>query len=161
MVKISRAEAKAQNLHYYETGTPCRRGHAAWRYTSSGGCSACIAQDTGRRGPIERRKTARSVSLTAVALRVYDSDWPLIRSTAEELTRATYPEVTLGAPLAPRNRAAGTALYTVRVPPQYVEMMCETADAMLRTHKVDVAAARAEILRTVCAMADDPAARPD
>lgn len=38
----TRAEAKARNIKRYFTGTPCRRGHTVFRYTSSGACSACM-----------------------------------------------------------------------------------------------------------------------
>lgn len=36
-----RAAARAAGLDYYMTGVPCRRGHVAQRYVSSGHCVDC------------------------------------------------------------------------------------------------------------------------
>lgn len=41
----ARAKAKAAGLNTYETGLPCKRGHIALRYTSTGNCSECLAID--------------------------------------------------------------------------------------------------------------------
>lgn len=37
----SRAEAKARGLLHYSTGNPCKRGHVAERFTSTGDCVEC------------------------------------------------------------------------------------------------------------------------
>src|ERR1700722_17436113 len=42
MQTITRAEAIAQGLSKYFTGLPCRNGHTAERYTTSGTCRECI-----------------------------------------------------------------------------------------------------------------------
>lgn len=42
---ISRAQAKASNLNRYFTGVPCRNGHVDFRYTASGACKSCIAEN--------------------------------------------------------------------------------------------------------------------
>ena len=40
-MEISRKAARALNLTIYRTGSPCFKGHAGWRYVSSGACVAC------------------------------------------------------------------------------------------------------------------------
>ena len=40
---ITRAEAKAVGSPRYNTGKPCKHGHVADRFTSSGTCSECLA----------------------------------------------------------------------------------------------------------------------
>jgi hypothetical protein len=154
MVKLSRAEAKRQGLRYYDTGRPCRRGHMAWRYTSSGGCSDCIAEDTRGGGVIERRKSSHTGALIGVTFRLYDYDWPLVRDTAAELARSVYPDTVIGKPVAPHSPAAGTSIYTVRVPAEYEQLIADTARALWNSHRIDVQARRAEILRSVVAMAE-------
>lgn len=44
MEKLSRKEAIERGSMTYFTGKPCRNGHRAYRYTSSGACSKCIAE---------------------------------------------------------------------------------------------------------------------
>lgn len=39
---LSREAAKGIGLTLFRTGEPCRRGHAAWRYVSTGNCLACL-----------------------------------------------------------------------------------------------------------------------
>ncbi len=53
---ITRADAKANGLRRYFTGTACRRGHIAQRQTSGGSCCEC-----SREG-LERKRRARGVS---------------------------------------------------------------------------------------------------
>lgn len=36
-------EAHDRKLNKYFTGVPCRKGHKAYRYVSSGACSECIS----------------------------------------------------------------------------------------------------------------------
>lgn len=38
---ISREEAARQNLTHFFTGKPCRYGHTAQRFVSTGSCTAC------------------------------------------------------------------------------------------------------------------------
>lgn len=40
----TRAEAKEKGLKRYFTGTPCRNGHVAERYSSSGRCIECVSE---------------------------------------------------------------------------------------------------------------------
>lgn len=40
-MKITRTEAKKQDIKYYFTGKPCKRGHVAKRLVSNHSCSAC------------------------------------------------------------------------------------------------------------------------
>lgn len=40
-VVIGRVDAKSLGLRVYRTGTPCHRGHTAFRYVSTGGCIEC------------------------------------------------------------------------------------------------------------------------
>lgn len=39
---MERSEARDLNLHIYNTGRPCKHGHAPERYTNSGMCVACV-----------------------------------------------------------------------------------------------------------------------
>lgn len=39
---IRHKDARANGLYLYYTGRPCRNGHDSPRYTSSGGCAACL-----------------------------------------------------------------------------------------------------------------------
>lgn len=41
---ISREDARAQELKQYFTGEPCKHGHIAPRFVSTGGCKECLAQ---------------------------------------------------------------------------------------------------------------------
>ena len=41
---MTRAEAKTSGLKIYHGGRPCRVGHRDGRYTSTGGCVTCVAQ---------------------------------------------------------------------------------------------------------------------
>ena len=41
---ISREDARAQGLKQYFTGEPCKHGHIAPRFVSTGGCKECLAQ---------------------------------------------------------------------------------------------------------------------
>ena len=38
---LSREDAKGLGFKHYRTGEPCKRGHRAWRYLSTGGCIEC------------------------------------------------------------------------------------------------------------------------
>lgn len=40
----SRADAKVRGSQFYATGKPCKGGHVALRYTSSGECTVCEQQ---------------------------------------------------------------------------------------------------------------------
>lgn len=49
----TRDAARASNAKHFRTGIPCKRGHVALRYTSTGGCSMCLnahARKRHRRG---------------------------------------------------------------------------------------------------------------
>ena len=39
---VSREDAKSYGFKVYRTGQPCRRGHAGWRYVSTGNCIDCL-----------------------------------------------------------------------------------------------------------------------
>ena len=41
---IGRDEAHAQGKRLYYTGEPCRRGHTAERYVSTGACRECLTR---------------------------------------------------------------------------------------------------------------------
>ena len=45
---VTRSEALAANLNKYFTGSPCKNGHIDLRYTKSGACQSCIAENNGR-----------------------------------------------------------------------------------------------------------------
>lgn len=42
MLVLSRSEARAAGLKRYFTGTACKAGHVAERYTNGGNCAACL-----------------------------------------------------------------------------------------------------------------------
>ncbi len=46
---VFRSEAKSLKLKYYFTGKPCKKGHVNRRYTNSGSCMRCIANDSAKR----------------------------------------------------------------------------------------------------------------
>lgn len=59
---ITRAEAKEQGLKRYFTGKPCRNGHDAEKYTSTGGCVKCAvarANESVARNPERRQAYSR------------------------------------------------------------------------------------------------------
>ena len=45
---ITRSDAVAAGLNKYFTGQPCKNGHVDFRYTKSGACQSCIAENNGR-----------------------------------------------------------------------------------------------------------------
>lgn len=45
---ITRASAMAANLNRYFTGKPCVNGHVDYRYTTSGACKSCLAENNGK-----------------------------------------------------------------------------------------------------------------
>lgn len=49
-VIISREEAAAQKLTHFFTGRPCRYGHTAPRFVSTGGCTECNSARAARFG---------------------------------------------------------------------------------------------------------------
>ena len=45
---ITRSDAVAAGLNKYFTGQHCKNGHVDFRYTKSGACQSCIAENNGR-----------------------------------------------------------------------------------------------------------------
>ena len=66
MQVISRDDAQTQGLPRFLTGEPCRNGHSAERYVSSGVCVACMTMHN--RGAILTRNTSPSVVRVAKSL---------------------------------------------------------------------------------------------
>lgn len=59
---VSRSQAKSSGALHYFTGSACRQGHTAARWTRNGECTACA--EVRRSDPVKRekyRETARSV----------------------------------------------------------------------------------------------------
>lgn len=50
-IVTSRKDAKAQGLKFYFTGKPCKRGHIAERYLSTGTCIICNSDNCKARDP--------------------------------------------------------------------------------------------------------------
>jgi hypothetical protein len=73
-------EAAERKLTKYWTGTPCARGHASYRYVSSGACSECV------RGYGKRTKP--KTGMTKIEIRVHSEDASLIRDYADALLKA-------------------------------------------------------------------------
>lgn len=157
---ISRADALNKGFKHYFNGGPCLRGHVARRYVTNGACVDCLNEKAGR-APATKRGVARRPPLSEMRLRVYDVDWPMVRAIAHAFFHAVAPDMTPPADRSPRARTCGTSIYVVRVPDQYTEDMRASADALFATHRPDMTTIRANILRTVCAMADEHGARPD
>ena len=57
---VSRAEAKASGISQYFTGKPCKQGHVAPKFTSSGSCAECLA---ARRREYMRKWSAENPEL--------------------------------------------------------------------------------------------------
>lgn len=57
---ITRSDAVAAGLNKYFTGQQCKNGHIDFRYTKSGACQSCIAENNGR-------APASDISLSAAA----------------------------------------------------------------------------------------------
>jgi 5-methylcytosine-specific restriction endonuclease McrA len=62
MEPISREAAKASGLVFYCTGAPCAQGHLAERYTSTGACKECSAEDARR----QKRRRKKDPALSAI-----------------------------------------------------------------------------------------------
>jgi hypothetical protein len=65
---ITRAEAKSLGLTRYQTGIPCRRGHRAERYVSTGNCVECVR---GAAAEWHREHYASDPAFRARKLRAY------------------------------------------------------------------------------------------
>jgi hypothetical protein len=52
---LTRKEAKAAGLKFYETGKPCIRGHLSQRRVSSGHCVDCVFPSYSRRAEVSKR----------------------------------------------------------------------------------------------------------
>lgn len=81
----TREEAVLLNLAKYWTGKPCRAGHAALRYTSSGACIAC---NDGYRRRFARKDQSPSPGMVPVTLLVHGEDLQTVRDFVAALTFA-------------------------------------------------------------------------
>lgn len=61
---LDRNQAAARGIRKYWNGSPCRKGHEALRYTTTGACSACVR---GYRIPIFNVKSARAAAARGMA----------------------------------------------------------------------------------------------
>lgn len=67
MEKLTRQQAAQKGLHRYYTGKPCRNGHDAERYTSTGSCVVCSRENVNayHKRIAEAVKTARETAAGA------------------------------------------------------------------------------------------------
>jgi hypothetical protein len=56
MELITRQQAKEQNLQFYFTGKPCKRGHVAQRRRVNGSCNECATEDMRSDKHVTKRK---------------------------------------------------------------------------------------------------------
>lgn len=76
---ISRQDAAAQSRTRFYTGRPCRYGHDAQRYVSTGGCVACNA---GRAQSFSR---LAAVSGEAFSYKIHPEDYAALLAYAQAL----------------------------------------------------------------------------
>lgn len=166
---MERSQALNEGLTTFETGRPCKNGHFAKRYTSSGGCSACIQTTTNTHRdtdttPRQIEKAATRDYLThliEIQVRVFDVDVRAMQETANGLCRAVHPgftEAQLRVGKAPIWRHGPHAVYSLRVPPDHVGLLMDISLAMFNARHIpaDVEAIRARVLRDVSAMNVNP-----
>ncbi len=140
----------------YFTGKPCKHGHIAYRYTTSGGCSDCVKSSNGQYGAVgaeaalERRKALKQ--LQESRFRAFNSDISALKEIAASLVLARFPSLPIESATCddrPVRREAGTAMYMLRFHGEDFGTLLAFSNSLLSAHKVDVAAARARILNEV------------
>lgn len=150
---ISRQAAAKLGMSQYFTGKACRHGHLAYRYVQSGTCSACIATATAKSRadlaasraprPSPTQKRALLAELVEFKVRAHPHDAVQLAEMAAALSLAAFPalsrdDVTVRA--ASTAPAGGTALYRLLAPLQYVQLLKDTAAALLNAHSPDLGA---------------------
>ena len=80
------AEARAAGLHRYWPTHPCRRGHEAMRFASTGACSACLG--LYRKNRVARLAKATADGKAILSLKVHADDRATILAYAEALAMA-------------------------------------------------------------------------
>jgi hypothetical protein len=85
MERISRDEALARGLKKYFTGTPCKHGHAAQRYTVTTACVKCMAEAQKR---FKQSQYNRLAETEAVFKDMHPDDIRVLKETAAALVAA-------------------------------------------------------------------------
>ena len=163
---VTRKQAVDGKLGIYYTGQPCKNGHVAERYTTSGGCKACIAEAVagvrravgGGRNTPERQ--AQIDGLVSIKLRAHPLDEATILDTAAAVTLARRPLLVATDVVGARKGAkpeGGTLLYFVNVDPADVQVLRDMQNAMLTARGPNLQAVRMAAFG--CAMAQAEAAR--
>lgn len=79
-----RAAADAGMVRYW-TGKPCRRGHRAWRYVTTGSCIACtrMVQDA-----YSSRQAVRAAGMETLTVVVHPNDAATVVALVDALGEA-------------------------------------------------------------------------
>ena len=80
---LTRRDAHARGMVRYWTGKPCRRGHLAHRYVTSGICTACIAE---RNGSYHRRHA----TLRRLVADLHPDDYEAAKALVDALVAARF-----------------------------------------------------------------------
>lgn len=160
---ISRKQAIAAGTHKYFTGKPCKNGHIAERYTTSGTCEACIrgavADERAGLTYADAREvvSAAKAELGVFNIRCYPGDIETIKGTALALAQVRYPGLSLSDVLVTPNGvqpAGGTLMFRFRVHGADIDLLRGVEQALLKAHGVNAAAERARIHRQILEQAD-------
>jgi hypothetical protein len=149
---ITRKQATDAKLNIYYTGKPCRNGHVAERYTTSGACKGCISEAVAgvRRavGGSARNTPERQAQLdglVSVRLRAHPADEATLLDTAAAVTVSRRPLLVAMDVVGTRKGTkpeGGTLLYVVNVDPADVQVLRDMQNAMLKARGPDIQAVR-------------------
>jgi hypothetical protein len=160
----SRDEAMRLNSPKYFTGTACKHGHFAPRYTQSGTCQDCIranVADTQKQRMLADGENKEVVEhLVAANIRVSAENYRRILELAFSLTRIRYPSVTLAhveRKKGGKDAQGGLLLYTLHIHPDDVQIVRSYANSLI-PRAVDIQAARSRIFSSLTQQADAAAA---
>jgi len=99
---ISRADAALRHAAHYFTGKPCRRGHVALRYVSTGNCAECAKAATKAYNDKTRGKV-RPTPYTQLILQNHPDDHAALYALSDFLNQQR------GLPMSPRPAVAPVA----------------------------------------------------
>jgi hypothetical protein len=92
---ISRANALAANRIRYFTGKPCKNGHVAERYATTGCCTQCLKvwkkhphSGAKRDGRTDYARHLETLGLKLRQIYAHDDDWPVLLEMANDFYKA-------------------------------------------------------------------------
>jgi hypothetical protein len=144
----------------YFTGQPCKHGHYAPRYTQSGTCQDCIAQNQKQHAPV---KDDRRQQLQPTNVRVSAENYRRVLDLAYSMTRIRFHRAKpsdIERRKGGRDSQGGLLLYTLYLHPEDAHVVRSYA-ATLVPALVDVQAARARIFGALQAQADQKVCEPE